>query len=202
MVAFFLLGVIWAAVLLPPWLQSRREARPTASMVAFRRQLGSLARTSPAYAKARGVHVCGFDDRAAAAEAYEPQWYEDDDEDVEPAPERRFAHDPLAHRRGPVGGRDPSGRESVRRAAGAYHRRRRITSGLALLTSGAVAPAVVVGGAWWTVLAVAGGLLVTYVGLLARRHRRLVERAQKVRHLPPIRAPRPPVVVLGASAAR
>ena len=54
MPAFLLLGVIWAAVLLPPWLQSRREAQPTASMVAFRRQLWSLARTSPGY---RPVHT-------------------------------------------------------------------------------------------------------------------------------------------------
>ncbi|HEX8803357.1 MAG TPA: hypothetical protein VF743_04160 [Acidimicrobiales bacterium] len=42
-----LLGVIWAAVLVPPWVQARREARPTASIRSFHRQLWVLERTSP-----------------------------------------------------------------------------------------------------------------------------------------------------------
>jgi hypothetical protein len=50
-----LLGVIWAAVLVPPWLQNRREARPTASIRSFHRQLWLLGRTSPGYAASPGV---------------------------------------------------------------------------------------------------------------------------------------------------
>jgi hypothetical protein len=65
---------------------------------------------------------------------------------------------------------------------------------------GTVAPAVVLGGAWWIGEGVVGGLLVTYLALLVRRRRRLVERLQKVRYLAPIRAPRPAVVVLGSAA--
>ena len=49
MVLFLLLGVIWAIVLVPPWLQSRREARPIASIMSFRSQLWSLERATPHY---------------------------------------------------------------------------------------------------------------------------------------------------------
>ena len=48
----------------------------------------------------------------------------------------------------------------------------------------------------------AGTLLVAYLGLLVRRGRREAERAQKVRYLTPIRAPRPSVVVIGSGAVR
>ena len=49
MVVFLLLGVVWAAVLVPPWLQARREARPIASIMSFRSQLWSLQRATPHY---------------------------------------------------------------------------------------------------------------------------------------------------------
>lgn len=42
-----LLAVIWAAVLLPPWLQNRREARPSDSISTFRQQLAVLERATP-----------------------------------------------------------------------------------------------------------------------------------------------------------
>jgi hypothetical protein len=46
---FLLLGVIWAAVLVPQWLENRRVARPTASIASFNQQLWSLERTTPTY---------------------------------------------------------------------------------------------------------------------------------------------------------
>lgn len=49
MEVFLLLGVIWAAVLVPQWLENRRDARPTASIASFNRQLWSLERTTPTY---------------------------------------------------------------------------------------------------------------------------------------------------------
>jgi hypothetical protein len=64
------------------------------------------------------------------------------------------------------------------------------------------AGAVVLGGAWIVAAAGSGTLLVAYLGLLVRRGRREVERAQKVRYLTPIRAPRPSVVIIGSGAAR
>jgi hypothetical protein len=202
--AFLLLGVIWAAVLLPPWLQSRREAQPTASMVTFRRQLWSLARTSPGY---RPVYT----DASGG--------YEDDDYAGDPAGEvggddggagglavgaRRLSDgDELARRRSllSTGSRQAPAPRAVR-AGGSYRRRRHILTGLTVVAIGSVAPAVLLGGAWWIGPGVVGGLLLTYLALLVRRQRRLVERLQKVRHLSPIRAPRPAVVVLGTGTAR
>ncbi len=71
MIVLLLLGVIWAAVLIPPWLQSRREARPIASMRSFHRQLWLLERTSPDHApgphplvSGSAVTVYGADDEA------------------------------------------------------------------------------------------------------------------------------------------
>jgi hypothetical protein len=54
----------------------------------------------------------------------------------------------------------------------------------------------------WVIHAVADLLLVSYLGLLARRGRRAAEQADKVRYLAPIEAPRPAVVVLHGGAAR
>jgi hypothetical protein len=180
--AFLLLGVIWAAVLVPPWLQHRREVRPNASMVNFRRQLWSLARTSPGH----GPDVLYGD---SYGDDLDDLGHPHDDADVvafrgtkasavslSPAPQR------------------------PRAGAGAYRRRRRILGGLIVLAAGAVVPTVVLGGAWWIGQAVTGGLLATYLCLLVRRHRRLSEQAHKVRYLTPIRAPRPAVVVLDTRA--
>jgi hypothetical protein len=47
-VVLILLAAIWAAFLLPPILRARAENRPSGSITDFRRQLRTLARTSPA----------------------------------------------------------------------------------------------------------------------------------------------------------
>ena len=41
-----ILAVIWAAVLLPPYLQNRSESRPADSISSFQRQLSVLERRS------------------------------------------------------------------------------------------------------------------------------------------------------------
>jgi hypothetical protein len=214
--AFLLLGVIWAAVLLPPWLQSRREARPNASMLTFRRQLWSLARTSPGYrpmyTDAFGGYDDGYDDDRtddrADDMADESYAGDHDGSAARPAGGRgqlRYG-DQLAHRRarGSTGSGSAGAPASPRAAAagGSYRRRRHILGGLTVLAMASVAPAVLLGGAGWIGLAVAGGLLLTYLVLLVRRRRRLVEQLQKVRYLAPIRAPRPAVVVLGTGTGR
>jgi hypothetical protein len=143
-------------------------------MVTFRRQLWSLARTSPGY---RPVNTDAFGG------------YEDDE---------------LARRRSlESGGSDQAAvPPRTARAGGSYRRRRHILTGLTVLAIGSVAPAVVLGGAWWIGQGAVGGLLLAYLALLVRRRRRLAERLQKVRYLAPIRAPRPAVVVLGTGTAR
>lgn len=210
MPAFLLLGVIWAAVLLPPWLQSRREARPTASMVTFRRQLWSLARTSPGYGPVYTDAFSGYDDDSYAGDLA------DDVDHVDPGGDHdggvaapAVGHGPLpggdelVHRRSVASAR--SGRGAVPHGAvhavSSYRRRRHILVGLGVLAVGSVAPAVLLGGGWWVGQGALGGLLVTYLALLVRRRRRLAERIQKVRYLAPIRSPRSAVVVLGTGTA-
>lgn len=41
------LAAVWLAVLLPPWLRSRKEGRPGDSISSFRRQLTVLERATP-----------------------------------------------------------------------------------------------------------------------------------------------------------
>ena len=214
MPAFLLLGVIWAAVLLPPWLQSRRDARPTASMVTFRRQLWSLARTSPGYGPLYTDAFGGYGDDdpddlvddQIDEQVHDIGGLDDGDGRTEPAlgPVRHAEADELARRRSLVPAR--SSQEPVpgrtARVAGSYRRRRHILAGLALLAAGSVAPAVLLGSAWWIAPEAVGGLLLTYLALLVRRQRRITERLRKVRYLAPIRAPRPAVVVLGTGTAR
>ena len=47
MLVLVILGLIWGFVLIPPYLQNRRESRPSDSIAIFRRQLHVLERTTP-----------------------------------------------------------------------------------------------------------------------------------------------------------
>jgi hypothetical protein len=216
-VVFLLLGAMWAVVLVPPWLQSRREARPIASMMTFRSQLWSLRRATPDY---------GLD-------SY--RWYGDDqddgyDDDVDSEDAEVHALDPqvgaavavAATAAGTAGGvgfgpavaSGPLTPMALGRRAGlppaiatahraqSYRRRRRTLATLVLLNLAGLAPMVLYGGVYTYVAAGAGALLALYLGLLVRRGRREAERSRKVRYLTPIRAPRPAVVVIGSGAAR
>ena len=185
-------------------------------MLAFRRQLWSLARTSPGYRPMYTDAFGGYDDGSADDRAGDRA---DDMADESyagghdagaagPAGGRgqlRYG-DELARRRarGSTGSGSGNSPASSRAAAagGSYRRRRHILGGLTVLAMASVAPAVLLGGAGWIGLAVASGLLLTYLVLLVRRRRRLGERLQKVRYLAPIRAPRPAVVVLGTGTGR
>ena len=89
------------------------------------------------------------------------------------------------------------------RRAAAFRRRRQVLALLVVLTAAVAAPAVLFGGAVDRRRPrSAGTLLVAYLALLVRRGRHEAERAQKVRYLTPIRAPRPSVVVIGSGAVR
>lgn len=186
MVVFLLLGVIWAAVLVPPWLQARREARPIASMMSFRSQLWSLQAATPTYGEAYAV------DDADATDAY---LLDDLAVDVGNGADATWTDAGWA-------AAVPRSAPVAARRARAFRRRRRVLSLLVALTAGAAWPAAVVGGPWVPAAVAVGTLLVAYVALLVRYGRREVERAQKVRYLTPIRAPRPSVVVIGRGAAR
>lgn len=77
-----LLAVIWAVVLVPPWLQARREALPAASIRSFHRQLWSLGQAAPGYrAVPIGSHVRPLaHDVAGPGGAGWPRLYDYEDE--------------------------------------------------------------------------------------------------------------------------
>jgi hypothetical protein len=50
-VVLLILAVVWAAVLVPPWLRNRADARPADSISAFRHRLSVLERTGPVGAR-------------------------------------------------------------------------------------------------------------------------------------------------------
>jgi hypothetical protein len=50
-VVLVVLAIVWAAVLIPPWLRNRAEGRPGDSIGAFHRQLTTLERTGPLESK-------------------------------------------------------------------------------------------------------------------------------------------------------
>lgn len=43
----FILVLLWAVALVPPWLRKRSEGRPSDSILSFRQQLSVLERTAP-----------------------------------------------------------------------------------------------------------------------------------------------------------
>lgn len=47
MLVLIILAVVWTAVLVPPFLRNRRDARPDNSVVSFRAQLSTLERATP-----------------------------------------------------------------------------------------------------------------------------------------------------------
>jgi hypothetical protein len=174
-------------------------------MVTFRRQLWSLARTSPGYRPVHTDSFSGYEDDDYPGDLADESYHGDDDggaAGLAGGLGRLPGGDELARRRSPgsIGHAPASPRAAT--TGGTYRRRRHILTGLTVLAIGSVAPAVLLGGAGWIGPAVAGGLLLTYLALLVRRQRRLAERLQKVRYLAPIRAPRPAVVVLGTGTGR
>jgi hypothetical protein len=227
-IVLLLLGVIWAAVLIPPWVQSRRETRPIASMRSFHRQLWLLERTSPGYASAgaRGrvgssaVTVYGGPDDYDTGYGVDADYDEYDDyeydeldpdefDDAADAPigaagpavrydEARWAELAEARRQRLAAERSPA---AARRRMQGYRRRRRVLAVLLIVAIATAPPAALVGGVgWWVAQAAADTLLFGYMALLVRRQRRSIEREEKVHYLAPIRAPRPAVVVLHGGA--
>jgi hypothetical protein len=159
-----ILAAIWAAVLLPPYLQNRRETRPGDSIATFRTQLSVLERTTPG-------------GRASALGRYDSHY--DTRFDVP-----RYA--PVAASR-PAGPRSAPSPAALRRAEA---RRRRRDVFLTLL--GAVGVtfvlAIAMGGAVWMLHLAVDLAFSAYVALLVKIQQESVEQDEKVRYLQP--APR------------
>lgn len=218
-----ILAAIWAVVLIPPWVRSRREVKPARSMVSFQRRLSSLERAMPyGYAYAGDMDLdasspdglgpgAGDDDPAGGARA-DLHWdHPDDAEATAPAVAELTS---LAGSRGASGSvarlqpreaelgterLSAAGRAASSRVA--LHRRRQIfflllVSVVASLGVAAALNAVTA----WAVHATFSLLFLSYVFLLVRHHQRALDRAAKVHYLTPVRAPRPAVVVLHGTA--
>lgn len=161
MLVLVILAAIWAAVLLPPYLQNRRETRPGDSIATFRTQLLVLERTTPG---GRSSGPSRLD-----VGRYDPPRY------VPPAA------------RGAVGRRPAPSQAAMRRAD---VRRRRRDVFLTLLGAVAVTLvlAIAMGGSVWMLHALVDLGFLGYVGMLVNLQQQTVEKDEKVRYLRP--APR------------
>lgn len=153
-----ILGLIWAAVLVPPYLQNRREHRPGDSIASFRHQLAVIERATPE-GRAR------FSTRADVARFDAPRY----------AP-AQVAYAPRQGRPKP---------STARRDPRAEVRKRRRDVFVTLLGAAAVTflLALVMGGTVWMLHFVIDAALVGYVGLLLKFQQMASDRELKVRFL-------------------
>lgn len=220
-----ILTAIWAAVLIPHWVQSRREDRATQSMTSFQRRLSTLERTAPTYATysdemdldAYSVDELGSgagdDDDPAAGGRIDLRWGQ-----VDAAPRGTPSAVRLGGARPALSPSAPSAVATASAAVAApapavvragsriaLHRRRQVFFTLLAASVASLGVAVLVSSlAGWMLHAGLSLLFLAYVALLVRHHQRAVEHAVKVRYLgpAPARLHRPAVVVLRSSSAR
>lgn len=162
MLVLVILGLIWGFVLIPPYLQARRESRPGDSIASFRQQLHVLERTTPG-------------DRSTNLSRLDVGRYD--------------ARSNVAQLTGGAARRPVASQAAVRRAE---IRRRRRDVFVTLLGSVAVTflLAVALGGPIWMLQVAVDVVFVAYVALLVSLQQQNVEKEQKVRYMPPTQARR------------
>ena len=156
MLVLAILAAIWAAVLLPPYLQNRRETRPGDSIAMFRTQLSVLERTTPGASRSSLARL--------DVGRYEPPRYV-----------------PPTARRAPSSRRTPS-QAAMRRAE---VRRRRRDVFLTLLGAVGVTflLAIVFGGSVWVVHLLVDVAFLGYVAMLISIQQQAMDRDDKVRYI-------------------
>lgn len=162
MLVLVILAAIWAAVLLPPYLQNRRETRPGDSIANFRSQLSVLERTTPG---GRSGSLSRLD-----VGRYEPPRY------VPPAA------------RSAAGRPRPAPSQAALRRAEIRRRRRDVFLTLLGAVGVTFLLAVAMGGSVWMLHLVVDVAFLGYVGMLVSIQQQSVEKEEKVRYLRP--APR------------
>lgn len=174
MLVLAILGLIWGFVLIPPYLQNRREGRPGDSIASFRQQLNTLERTTPgARSDLARLDVGRYD-----APRYDPR-------------------SNVAQMAGRPGARRPAPSQAAMRRAEARRRRRDVF--LTLL--GAVAVtfvlALALGGVVWMLHLAVDLAFLGYVGLLISIQQQSMEKDVKVRYMPHAQrqAPQPQLAV-------
>jgi hypothetical protein len=165
-----ILGLIWGFVLIPPYLHTRRESRPSDSIASFRQQLSVLERTTPG---SRSSNLSRLDVGRYEIPRYDPR-----------ANVSQLAHRSTAR----PGGRRPS--PMAQRRAEARRRRRDVFVTLLGAVGVSFLLAVVLGGSVWMLHLLIDAAFVAYVAMLVSIQQQSVERDMKVRHLPPTAARR------------
>ncbi len=156
-----ILGLIWAAVLVPPYLQNRREHRPGDSIASFRHQLSVLERATPE-GRARSLR---FDTGREWAPAPQASSYA-------PAPAYRRAAPP---RPAPA----------ARPATSTRKRRRDVFMTLLGAVGVTFLLAIAMGGMVWALHVATDLAFVGYVGLLIKIQQETTEKELKVRFIQP-----------------
>ncbi len=171
----FILALIWAAVLLPPWLQNRSESRPADSITSFRNQLSVLERRAGNLGPASAT----------------------------PRPVGAAAHRAPAHRASGHSAMSPGmagGRTATMRRAEMRRRRRDVLFTLMAAAGLTLVLGVMLGGPVLLLNLVIDVLLVSYLAMLVRVQRLAAERDMKVRFLPQRAHGAEPALLLRRSA--
>jgi hypothetical protein len=157
-----ILGLIWGFVLIPPYLQSRRESRPGDSIASFRQQLNVLERTTPG---ARPSNLSRLDVGRYEAPRHTP----------------RATVAQLA-------GRRPAPSQAAMRRAEVRRRRRDVFVTLLGAVAVTFLLALALGGSIWFLQMAVDVVFVAYVALLVSLQQQSTDREQKVRYMPPAQA--------------
>jgi hypothetical protein len=167
-----ILGLIWGFVLIPPYLQNRRESRPSDSIASFRQQLSVLERTTPGGGSS---NLSRLDVGRYEIPRYDP----------------RSNVSQLAHRSAARAsqGRRPS--SAAMRRAEVRRRRRDVFVTLLGAVGVSFLLALLLGGSVWMLHFVIDAAFLAYVAMLVSIQQASAERDMKVRHLPPTAARRP-----------
>ena len=171
MLVLVILGLIWGFVLIPPYLQTRRESRPGDSIASFRQQLSVLERTTPG---GRSSNLSRLDVGRYEAPRYDP----------------RSNVAQLAGRGSHVGRPAPS--QAAMRRSEVRRRRRDVFVTLLGAVGVSFLLAVALGGPIWMLHLVVDAVFVLYVAMLVSLQQQGMEQELKVRHMPPTEARRQP----------
>jgi hypothetical protein len=166
-----ILGLIWGFVLIPPYLQNRRESRPGDSIASFRQQLHVLERTTPGD---RSSNLSRLDVGRYDVPRYDP----------------RSTVTQLASRTSSA--RRPAPSQAALRRAEIRRRRRDVFVTLLGAVAVTFVLAVALGGAVWMLQLAVDVVFVGYVALLVSLQQQHLEKEQKVRYMPPTAAARRP----------
>ena len=168
-----ILAVVWAVVLVPPWLRSRADARPADSISAFRHRLTVLERTGP------------VGTRRVPMLSHRPDVH---------------GFVPIARRPGP---RATAMSAMSARARTQRRRRDIFVGMLAAMVTSLVLGFIPALRILWVVHLLVDAMFVSYVALLVHVRNQAAEREMKVRFLPKhlgARTPEPATLLLRRSA--